>query len=321
MMVESDPIRNRNQEVPMTRSSKVQREVATVAMIIASGGSATAYAGPYTGCPAPYGGKSCIVSVGGLAPAPVCTTSTVAGGVEFKCDVNASGTGATVYMTSYYGHVHGYGTVENPPVDFCCDYVGPIYSAVINGTFVADTLAFSYGGVGGPFNETAAASGLGNVAYGNGGGDTIYGADSSTIVDWLYGEWNDDTIFGLAGNDYLDGGEHVDHVKGGFGNDTVKGGNQDDFLNGDQGDDNVNGGAGNDIVCGGAIDVLGDTLDDGDTNAGVDKLYANNAASTVNCRIVVDLNDTTRWDGTGTTPAVGVANHCAVIVPGDPGCP
>ncbi len=288
--------------------SHCPRLVATAGMIAATS-SGAAQAGPIS-CPVPYNDLSCRVEYTAALPADACKIVSVALGDYFECDVVNASSAATVYMISTSNGVYGFGTADGD--DFCCEYNSPIYGARIKGTPYGDFLSFQYNYGGVSYEETAATSGVGNNAYGAGGNDTIRGSNDATIVDRLYGEGNNDAIEGLDGPDYMDGGFGNDTLKGNHGNDTMFGGPDNDSMNGGDGDDNVNGGLGNDIVCGGAPGMLGDFLVDGDTAAGVDKLWAPYTISHDTCQ-TGGGGDTTLWDGIAWTP--GMANECVNTLP------
>ncbi|PSL17611.1 Ig-like domain-containing protein [Shimia abyssi] len=145
-------------------------------------------------------------------------------------------------------------------------------------------------------SEASAIIAPGDVILGTEGDDELRGTSEN---DFLRGFGGNDSLLGSDGNDFLDGGPGNDFLRGDIGADTVEGGDGDDevfagpgdmgadlirggagndTIGGAQGNDTVYGGTGSDVVFGGPGD---DVLDEQDTDASVNSLWAGPGADTV----------------------------------------
>lgn len=230
----------------------------------------------------------------------------------FTCDVTGGTQAAVVHMVTEYGSstskVQAWGEYEGS--EFCCES-GPNWDGEyveILGSDYGDTLFFVYDGV----NEYLEATPTGwstalvkGTIEGNGGNDNIrgsmetvagysdylYGGDGADSIkgldgaDYIWGDAGDDSLHGDKAADFIYGGAGADTITGGLGNDSIWGDAGPDLIGGGDGDDSIDGGTQGDIICGDAEASLGDTLNDGDSNAEAnpDVLYGANSADTVSC--------------------------------------
>ena len=151
---------------------------------------------------------------------------------------------------------------------------------------LGETASFADGSVlfvGGPSDDVANGTDVGDGLYGGEGADALAGGAGDDLLqgnkgaDTLNGGLGADVIYGGQGNDIVDvdlgsnfgqgnlgddivraaAGSGPNTLLGGQGNDAVTGGDAADFLNGNLGDDTLNAGAGDDSLRGeGGVDVL-----------------------------------------------------------------
>ena len=239
----------------------------------------------------------------------VCTLS----GTTWTCDVSGSNQSAHVYVVSSFSSGSDYEAWgDKNGALFCCQLTDDdVTKIVIDGSSYNDVLAFSFGGVSHNLADINAV-GLTGEIYGNGGDDQLSGSDIPGFVESLYGDAGADLLRGYQGDDYLDGGAEDDVMLGHAGNDTMFGGTGNDEMVGGMGDDAMDGGNGHDRMGGGddndtmdgglGDDVMCgdneagapyDVLIDGDSDIGIDILWAASANDSVTC-----MNTSTKWDNT-----------------------
>jgi Ca2+-binding RTX toxin-like protein len=202
----------------------------------------------------------------------------------------------------------------------------PFDDFVVQGSAYGDTVKF-YDSVTHSRLTPHTASSITGEVYGNAGNDVIIGSDYTSYLDHLHGGAGEDTIVGgdgkdfiwgdddadilhgNMGNDWMDGGAGNDTMTGGPGDDVMDGGADDDAMSGGADNDVMDGGSGDDVMCGNSESVedeySGEYLDDGDSDPGVDVLYA---ATNGPITEYDSCNDsTTKWDQNSNQPP---GSHC-----------